>query len=67
MQINGGDLNLYDNNTYNLMRQMIEEHKILWQIKNNYKADAAGCTECNAFWERIEREGEERIAKLEEL
>ena len=58
---------MYDNNSYNLMRQMIEEHKILWQIKNNYLSDAAKCTECHEFWESIIKQGEQRIAKLEEL
>jgi hypothetical protein len=58
---------MYDNNVYNLMRQMIEEHKTLWQIKNNYKADSGGCGECSEFWEKIAKESEERIAKLEEL
>lgn len=49
------------------MRQMIEEHKILWQIKNNYLSDAAKCTECHEFWESIIKQGEQRIVKLEEL
>lgn len=60
-------MRLYDNNTYNLIRQMIQEHKILWQIKNNYKKDATDCSECREFWERIEKEGERRIARLEEF
>ena len=58
---------MYDNNTYNLMRQMIMEHKMLWQIKNNYMVDAAGCRECHELWEGIVKESEHRIAKLEEL
>jgi hypothetical protein len=58
---------MYDNNTYNLMRQMIEEHKMLWQIKNNYQTDAAGCSECHEFWESVIKQGEERIERLEEL
>jgi hypothetical protein len=58
---------MYDNNSYNLMRQMVEEHKMLWQIKNNYLSDAAKCTECHEFWESIIKQGEQRIAKLEEL
>lgn len=49
------------------MRQMIEEHKMLWQIKNNYLADAGECNECYDFWQSIVKQGEERIAKLEEL
>jgi hypothetical protein len=40
---------------------------MLWQIKNIYKVDAAGCSECHEFWESIVKEGEPQIAKLEEL
>jgi len=58
---------MYDNNTYNLMRQMIEEHKMLWQIKNNYLSDAGECTECYDFWQNLITQSEERIAKLESL
>ena len=49
------------------MCQMIMEHKMLWQIKNNYMVDAAGCSECHELWEGIVKESEHRIAKLEEL
>jgi hypothetical protein len=49
------------------MRQMIMEHKMLWQIKNNYMVDAAGCRECHELWEGIVKESEQRIAKIEEL
>ena len=58
---------MYDNNTFNLLRQMVQEHKLLWQIKNNYKSDAASCPECHEFWEKLEKEGEQRIARLETL
>jgi hypothetical protein len=46
---------------------MVQEHKLLWQIKNNYKSDAASCPECHAFWEKLETEGEQRVARLEQL
>jgi hypothetical protein len=49
------------------MRQMIMEHKMRWQIKNNYMVDAAGCSECHELWESIIKEGEQRIVKLEAL
>ncbi len=58
---------MYDNNTYNLLRQMIQEHKALWQIKNNYKKDAAECPECKKLWEKLEKQGEANIAELETL
>jgi hypothetical protein len=47
--------------------QLTQEHKTLWRIKNAYKSDAAGCPECHDFWEKLEKEGEQRIAHLEEL
>jgi len=46
---------------------MLEEHEILWQIKNNYRSDSAGCSECQQFWDKLEKEGEQRIATLEGL
>jgi hypothetical protein len=58
---------LYDNNSFNLLRQMVIEHKLLWQIKNNYKSDAAAHPECHEFWEKLEKETEQRIARLETL
>ena len=57
----GRQLRLYDNNSFNLLRQMVIEHKLLWQIKNNYKSDAAAHPECH------EKETEQRIARLETL
>jgi hypothetical protein len=58
---------LFDNNSYNLLMQLTQEHKTIWRIKNEYKSDAAGCPECHQFWEKLEKEGEQRIARLEEL
>jgi len=58
---------LYDNNSFNLLRQMVQEHKLLWQIKNNYKSDAASSPECHEFWEKLEKETEQRVARLETL
>jgi hypothetical protein len=37
---------------------------MLWQIKNNYEVNAAGCSEFYEFWENIVKEGEPRIARL---
>jgi len=46
---------------------MVIEHKLLWQIKNNYKSDAAAHPESHEFWEKLEKETEQRIARLETL
>ena len=47
--------------------QLTQEHKTLWRIKNEYKNDAGECSECSAFWEKLEKEGEQRIQTLEGL
>jgi hypothetical protein len=58
---------MLDNNTYNLLTQLVEEHQSLWRIKNNYKADAKGCSECEAFWKKLEKDKDDHIKELEEL
>jgi hypothetical protein len=58
---------MFDNNTYNLLSQIVEEHQSLWRIKEYYKKDASGCSECLEFWNFLEKDKEEHIQKLEEL
>jgi hypothetical protein len=58
---------MFDNNTYNLMAQMVEEHKSLYRIKNYYKEDARDCEECKAFWDKLEIDKEKHISDLREL
>jgi len=56
-----------DDNTYNLMMQLIEENQSLWRINNNYIRDAGGCGECQEFWKKLQKDKEEHIKELEEL
>lgn len=58
---------MLDNQVYNLMLQMTEEHKSLWRIKKHYKEDAKDCEECLAFWDKLEKDKEEHIKELEQL
>lgn len=58
---------MLDNNTYNLMAQIIEESKSLWRIKDTYKKDAAGCKECLDFWDKLMRDKAQHIMDLENL
>ncbi|KYK26574.1 hypothetical protein AYK26_07375 [Euryarchaeota archaeon SM23-78] len=57
---------MYDNNVYNLMLQLTQEHKSLWRIKNMYKKDAENDEE-RAFWDKLEKDKEEHIKELTEL
>ncbi len=55
---------MFDNHLYNLMLQMVEEHKALWRIKRLYKKDAKSCKKCKAFWSRLEKD---KLAHIKEL
>ena len=55
---------MFDNNLYNLMAQLVEEHKSLYRIRNMYKADAKQCKECKIFWEKLEKDKEKHIHEL---
>lgn len=58
---------MLDNNSYNLMAQLVEESQSLWRIRNTYKKDATMCSECSDFWERLEKQKEETVRELERM
>lgn len=58
---------MFDNNTYNLMAQAVEESQSLWRIKNEYKEDAEGCDECYEFWQKLEKDKEQHCKDLHDL
>ncbi len=58
---------MFDNNLYNLMAQMVEEHRSLYRIKNMYKKDAKNCKECRDFWKKLEMDKEDHILELHGL
>jgi len=55
---------MMENNVYNLMEQLVQEHKSLWRIKNNYKNDAGSHSDCKAFWDMLEKDKENHITEL---
>lgn len=58
---------MLDNHAYNLMNQLVVEHKSLWRIKKMYKRDAERHDDCLAFWDKMEKDKENHIGKLKEL
>ncbi len=58
---------MLDNNTYNLMKQIVQEHKSLWRIKENYISDAHEDDGIVAYWEALEKDKESHIRDLLEL
>lgn len=57
---------MLDNETYDLLEQLLVENKSLWRIKNNYKADAGIDKEVKEVWNFIENNKEEIIKVLTE-
>lgn len=58
---------MHENNVYNLMMQIVQEHKSLWRILNDYREDAEGDEELVAFWESLATTKGEQIAELQRL
>jgi hypothetical protein len=58
---------MLDNNTYNLMEQIVQESKSLWRIRNSYLKDAGSCSECAEFWRKLADDKEKHIKDLEKL
>ena len=61
------DTFMLNNHVYNLLLQATEEHKSLWRIKDEYKKNAADCTECQNFWATLEKDKEQHVQDLEVL
>lgn len=58
---------MFNNHLYNLMLQLVEEHKSLWRIKKMYKKDAGRCQECQRFWSNLEKDKLSQIKELQTL
>ncbi|MCA9391580.1 hypothetical protein KC614_00055 [candidate division WWE3 bacterium] len=58
---------MMDNHKFNLLNQMVQEHKSLWRIKNMYLDDAEDCTQCKEFWQGMISDKEQHIEELERL
>jgi hypothetical protein len=57
---------MLDNETYDLMEQLLVENKSLWRIKNNYKEDSGMDDETRQVWNRIEKDKENLVRILKE-
>ncbi len=55
---------MLNNNIYNLMMQLTEEHKSLWRIKKDYMKDASKTKDVKDFWTKVSKEKENHIKEL---
>jgi formate dehydrogenase maturation protein FdhE len=58
---------MMDNHVYNLMMQLVQEHKSLWRIKNKYMSDAGDCDDCKTFWKMMEKDKQSHVDELQKL
>ncbi|MCH8049174.1 hypothetical protein IH979_00485 [Patescibacteria group bacterium] len=55
---------MLDNHLYNLLNQLVQEHKSLWRINQNYKNDAGDCADCTGLWDKLAKQKEENIEEI---
>jgi len=58
---------MLDNNTYNLMAQIVEESQSLWRIRNTYMADSTACMGCQDYSLKLAQDIELHMKDLENL
>ena len=58
---------MLDNHAYNLMSQIVTEHRSLYRIRDQYQKDAGDCDACNTFWKKMVDDKEEHIVELTAL
>lgn len=55
---------MLDNETYDLLEQLLIENKSLWRIHNNYKSDSAMDNETRQIWSVIEKDKQKTVKML---
>lgn len=55
---------MLDNHAYNLMSQIVEDHRSLWRIRDTYENDSGECRQCREMWKRL---ADSREAELNEM
>lgn len=58
---------MMENNLYNLMVQIVEEHKSLWRIRNEYVSDSLNYPESQAFFKKLAEQKEMIVSELTSL
>ena len=55
---------MLDNHTYNLMSQIVEDHRSLWRMRDMYENDSGECAECRELWKRLADSREKEVDLL---
>jgi len=57
---------MLDNHAYNLMSQIVEDHRSLWRMRDMYENDSGECMGCREMWKKMADEREAELDKLVE-
>ena len=60
-------MSMHSNHIYNLLSQLVEDHRSMYRIQDFYQKDAGDCEDCQTFWKKMMKEKEDHIAELTEL
>lgn len=55
---------MQNNHIYNLMSQLVTEHRSLWRLKKFYLKDAKGCKKCREFWTKLIKDKESHVKEI---
>ncbi len=58
---------MLDNHAYNLMSQIVEDHRSLWRMRDMYENDSGECQPCREQWKKMADTREAELDKLVEL
>jgi hypothetical protein len=54
---------MLDNHLYNIMSQIVEDHRSIWRMRDMYENDSGECGECRELWKKLaeDREAETNL------
>jgi hypothetical protein len=58
---------MLDNHLYNLAAQLVEDHRSLWRMRDQYANDAGECSKCREIWEKMAKSRAQELAAMTEL
>ncbi|MEA3248850.1 MAG: hypothetical protein U9Q03_00650 [Patescibacteria group bacterium] len=55
---------MLDNHAYNLMSQIVEDHRSLWRMRDIYGNDSGECADCRELWKKLADSREEEMGLM---
>ena len=58
---------MLDNHVYNLMSQIVEDHRSLWRMRDLYENNSGECAECRELWRGMASSREAELKNMIEI